>query len=190
MVKLQDSKQLYFIAIIPPLTIQDEVIALKNEMSQKYNSRHALKSPPHITLLMPFKWKEEKESIIEDFLKTFALLRSPFNIRLNGFGAFPKRVIFIDVVKNELLYTLANDLLSAVRKELKILVETYKNKGFTAHMTVAHRDLKPMAFEEAWKEFRDKPFDREFLVNHISLLKHDGHQWRVYKDFKFENPNG
>lgn len=190
MANTQATKQLYFIAIVPPISVQEEVTALKHEIAQKYNSRHSLKSPPHVTLIMPFKWKEEKENAIIDFLRAFALKRSPFSIHLRGFGAFPKRVIFIDVEKNELLHVLASDLLSAIRKELKILMETYKNKGFTAHMTIAHRDLKPVAFEQAWNEFKDKQFDQELLINHISLLKHDGHQWKVYKDFKFENPNG
>ena len=45
----------FFIAILPPETIQREITDFKEEIARDFKSSHALKSPPHITLLMPFR---------------------------------------------------------------------------------------------------------------------------------------
>lgn len=63
----------YFIAIIPPSPIESDVLALKNFFKEKYNSKASLNSPPHITLHMPFLWKEKKEEELNDALRSFAI---------------------------------------------------------------------------------------------------------------------
>ena len=39
------SESLYFIAVVPPSKIQDEITQLKNEVADKFGSRHALNAP-------------------------------------------------------------------------------------------------------------------------------------------------
>ena len=51
---MKEKKTLYFIAILPPDSIQKEVTDFKNHFLVKYGVRQALKSPPHITLLNPY----------------------------------------------------------------------------------------------------------------------------------------
>ena len=46
---------LYFIALIPGKELKEKVRAVKERMKADYNAGHALKSPAHITLQMPFK---------------------------------------------------------------------------------------------------------------------------------------
>ena len=60
---------LYFLAIIPPSPLYEEALELKNYFKENYQSKASLNSPPHITLHMPFQWKQEKE---EDLVGTFA----------------------------------------------------------------------------------------------------------------------
>jgi 2'-5' RNA ligase len=181
----KDTQKLYFIAVVPQEDIRSEVTGFKHYIAEHFNSRHSLKSPPHITLQMPFKWKEEKENKLVKFLGDFSSTQIPFEVALKNFSAFPKRVIYIDIVKNEYLEKLYFNLSSAIRKELKIINDSYKNQGFTPHMTIAHRDLKPAAFDMAWAEFKEKPFDKKFLVDHICLLKHNGKSWDIFERFSF-----
>ena len=56
-IKHEKRKQ-YFVALIPPSPVYEEAQALKEYFREKYNSKAALNSPPHITLHMPFFWKE------------------------------------------------------------------------------------------------------------------------------------
>src|SRR5258708_485210 len=87
----------YFIAIVPPSPVFEEVVALKNYFKEKYNSRAALNSPPHITMHMPFLWKEKKEGFLISSLQVFAADQKPATIELSNFTSFPPRVIFINV---------------------------------------------------------------------------------------------
>ena len=55
------------------------------------------------------------------------------------------------------------------------------------HMTVAFRDLKKELFTLAWDEFESKQYAPSFEVNTITLLKHDGKEWKQLKQFDFGN---
>ena len=64
--------KLYFLAIIPPSPFYDEALRLKHYFKDEYNSKASLNSPPHITLHMPFEWKEKKEEMLIEKLNLFA----------------------------------------------------------------------------------------------------------------------
>ena len=68
---------LYFIALIPPDEIREEVKSLKEEMSARFRSSHALKSPAHITLQMPFKRDDSFEEEMYSTLHSFTLEQLP-----------------------------------------------------------------------------------------------------------------
>jgi 2'-5' RNA ligase len=48
-------EKLYFIAIIPPQPYKEKIAGIKQSFAEIYHVSHALKSPPHITLIPPFK---------------------------------------------------------------------------------------------------------------------------------------
>ena len=178
---------LYFVAIIPPSPIYEEALGLKNHFKEKYQSKASLNSPPHITLHMPFQWKEDKE---DELLSTFEKLSpvvKPFKLKLSGFGSFPPRVLFIDVDKNESLVNLHQNIHHQCKRELNVFNANYKDKAFHPHLTLAFRDLKKPMYAKAWEEFEHKDFNTEFSVDKFALLKHNGKVWEVYKEFFFEN---
>jgi 2'-5' RNA ligase len=178
---------LYFIAIIPPSPIYEEALGLKNHFKEKYQSKASLNSPPHITLHMPFQWKEDKE---DELLSTFEKLSpvvKPFKLKLSGFGSFPPRVLFIDVDKNESLVNLHQNIHQQCKRELNVFNANYKDKAFHPHLTLAFRDLKKPMYAKAWEEFEHKDFNTEFSVDKFALLKHNGKVWEIYKEFFFEN---
>lgn len=182
---------LYFVAIVPPSPINEEALKYKNYFNDEYKSKASLNSPPHITLHMPFQWKEEKEEeLIQTFLK-FSSSISAFHLKLSGFGSFAPRVIFIDVEKNEALETMQKKLHQHCKKELNVFNAIYKDKGFHPHITLAFRDLKKPLFEKAWEEFKHKNFSGDFTADKFSLLKHNGKIWEIFKEFSLtEKPNG
>src|SRR4051812_23130514 len=99
----EDRTKLYFIALIPPSPIYDEALKQKNHFKENYNSKASLNSPPHITMHMPFRWKEEKENDLVKKIGSFFKEYDPIKVCLDNFSAFPPRVIFINVVKSEAL---------------------------------------------------------------------------------------
>ena len=178
-------KFLYLIAILPPDKIAEDVKAIKTVMSEKFNSSHTLKSPAHITLQKPFSRTEESETAIVKFLEKKAEQFSPFSIELSGFGHFDKRVIFINVLENKILYNLFEKLQRGLIDDLNFS-ERDRHEKFTPHMTVAHKDLKPEQFKNAWQEFKDREISFSFTAEGIYLLKHNDKFWEAYKFFRFK----
>lgn len=174
---------LYFIAIIPPSPAREDLQALKEYFKEEYNSKASLNSPPHITLHMPFRFSDKKRPILLKVLENVAADHSLFQLELKDFSAFTPRVIFADVVKNEVLMSLQKSVMKACRQDLKLLNANYKDQAYHPHVTLAFRDLKKPAFAEAWKEFETRKFEASFLVKHFCLLKHDGAQWQVDTEF-------
>lgn len=177
--------QRYFVAIIPGEPVYSEVVAIKKYFEQRHRSKAALGSPPHITLHMPFLWKENKEQRLFDAMQQLATHQQSFSITLKNFGAFPPRVIYIDLLPEQQLTQLQQRVRSVFKKELNLINTNYKDLPFHPHMTVAFRDLRKEEFLSAWKTFETKAFEASVLVNSIALLKHDGKQWHVYQQFAF-----
>jgi 2'-5' RNA ligase len=170
----------YFLAIVPPSPVFEKALELKNYFKEKYHSKASLNSPPHITLHMPFRWKEEREDELITKLEEFGL--ASFPLQLLNFNSFPPRVIFIDVVPNECLPALQKKLLRYCKKELNLFNADYKDQPFHPHLTLAFRDLKKSTFGEAWNEFSSKPFEATFVVDRFVLLKHNGRVWESFRD--------
>ncbi len=184
----EDKPQRYFIAIVPPIPIYDEVREHKVYFKEQYNSKASLNSPPHITLHMPFQWKLKKEDELVDSLTTFFSEFEPLTIDLNKYSTFPPRVIFINVHKSAALENLQRELIRFCKRELGLFNANYKEQVFHPHLTLAFRDLKKPNYQRAWDEFASKNYQASFATETISLLKHNGKVWEVFKDFKLSNP--
>jgi 2'-5' RNA ligase len=182
----ESKEKLYFIAIVPPTPIYDHALEQKEYFKTHYNSKASLNSPPHITLHMPFRWKEKEENELTAKLEKFSQSNHPISIRLDKFSSFPPRVIFINVVMNKELEALQKNLQRYCKRVLNLFNSNYKELPFHPHLTVAFRDLKKPNFQRAWEEFKMKDFQAEFMADKIALLKHTGKVWQVHQEFKFQ----
>jgi 2'-5' RNA ligase len=174
--------QKYFIAIVIPEPFHLDVMAFKQLIAAKYNSKAALCSPAHITLHMPFEWKEEKENILIETLQQFSF-KEDFMIELQDFSCFAPRVIFVDVIKNELLNKLQNDLVIYMKRNLCLFNQADDMRGFYPHVTIAFRDLKKQLFYEAFTHFKTQSYNASFKATSFCLLKHTGIEWQSFKEF-------
>lgn len=173
----------YFIAITPPEPIYQEVAQFKTYMRDHYQSKAALRSPPHITLHMPFLWKEKKEMVLLEKLRAFAAHQTPFSIDLHDFGCFEPRVIFMQVTDNDALSSCQQALMRFCRVELNLFNANYRDHPFHPHLTIAFRDLKKQNFPAAWADFAARTWKATWTVKTISLLKHDGTEWKIHHEF-------
>ncbi|WP_353930256.1 2'-5' RNA ligase family protein [Okeanomitos corallinicola TIOX110] len=173
----------FFIAILPPQHIQDYANDIKQYFVDNYDSRGAQNSPPHITLQPPFIMADREISILETFLENFAKNQNYLPIELDGFAAFPPRVIYMNVIKNQALLTLQSNLVNDVEGKLGIVSKGRNNHSFHPHLTVARRDLKKSDFYTAWDKFKERQVYFEFVAENITLLLHDGKKWNVKSEF-------
>jgi len=173
------NESLYFIAILPPQEIQEEITQFKHIIAERFGSKHALNAPSHITLHMPFRWKDKRFDVLENVMHRLNDDLKPFEIELRNFGFFEPRVVFVDVVANESLRQLQRSVVDSCRKELKLDNANYQNQAFHPHVTIGFRDLKKRMFYEAKKEFEERGYGRGFGVDKIELLRHDGGEWII-----------
>ncbi len=152
-------------------------------MRDRFGAGHALKSPAHITLQMPFRMDEAQERDMAKSLKNFATREMAFQVDLNGFDSFPPRVLFVRIVNHRPLKEFHSRFKQTVVKELGL--QDKSPFEYHPHMTIATRDLTEEAFNLAWPEFRNRVFVANFLVKSLFLLKHNGKDWDVYKEFLF-----
>lgn len=175
---------LYFIAIIPPEEISSDITSFKQEMADTYSTKKALRVMPHITLKAPFTIASHRDEEVVEWFENIKTDVPPFEIKLNGFGAFdnPKNpVIFVKPEVSEEMRMVQKDILATFKKQFKSIPLHFHEEEFHPHMTIAYRDLAYAEFEKAWKIYNKK----EFLVNFYNytfyLLKHNKIQWEIAK---------
>lgn len=180
---IQMRDPLYFIALLPEEEIQNEVTAFKQYCARYFGASHSLTSPPHITLVAPFSWPKTALPELTAALDDFAVEQSPFEVQLRDFGSFPPRVIYVDIVPNPALKTLASDLAGFLETQVGLKRES--THGFNPHMTIAHRDLQREVFPTAWKHFSGLSFQRTFEASGITLLRHEQRRWEIANTYFF-----
>jgi 2'-5' RNA ligase len=173
----------YFIAIVPPEPLKNELEQLKQKFFNEFNTKGALRSPAHITLHMPFEFKEKEENRIILFLENFCKEFNPFEVKIKNYNCFEPRVIYADVVKSDSLFKLRQLLVDRIKPALNILNADYKGLGFHPHITLAFRDLKKQAFYVAWNKYKDEQLEADFDCNTITLLKHHENRWLEHRKF-------
>lgn len=174
---------MYFIAIIPTELLLEQISALKLAFSKSYHTVHALKSPPHITLIPPFSIENYVEKNITNLLVKFVSSYASFDISISGYGAFKPRVVYLRIVKNDMLETIQKTLAKKCNEDLGI--DIYMNKPYLPHMTLAFRDLSPQMFYKAWEKYEIETFQASFHAKNLFLLKHSGKSWDIAYELPF-----
>ena len=185
--KSESGNERFFVAIIPPLEIAKKITSIKEHFSETYGSRAALRSPPHITLVMPFFWQTKKEEILIDEVEGLANSLEPFELELEDFGSFAPKVVFVQVLPNSSLSEAQRGIVLGLRERLNINHPNSNNRTFHPHVTVAFRDLRKAKFHEAWREFQTRAFKEAFRAEAIALLRHNGKRWEIYREFPFSS---
>ncbi len=176
---------LLFIAILPSRAVQEEVTTMKQYIAKRWGPCHALKSPPHITLQPPFQWTEARMQELSQCLHALVSVQKPFWVILHGYGAFAPRVFFIQPELSPPLKVLFTKLKERLTREFGSPFDRKDERTFHPHMTLAHRDMEPVVFDQIWADFQKRPYQRAFSVNSLALLQWKGHHWEVREEFPF-----
>ena len=172
-----NSKDLYFIGLIAPSAIEEPVLGWKLWMREHFGCKVALKSPAHITLIPPFYMEASNEQAVINFLDEFVKGFPPIDIRLDGFGSFSRRVIFVHVEPNPAL----NNLYDQVSHRFHQVMPDFEpdKRPFQAHITIANRDIPPRAFRDAMQHFREITYADTMHADSVCLLKLEPGKWKI-----------
>jgi 2'-5' RNA ligase len=177
---------MYYIALVAPEHINRQVLKWKNYFKDNFGCTVALKSPAHITIIPPFWMNDELEKELITSMMEFSATKNKFEITLKDFSAFKPTVIFIDVVRNEKLNHLHQSFVDFILNKDKFPVHTV-DRTFHPHVTLAARDLYKKAFREAWEVFSKKKYGSTWVINGISILRHNKKNWDVIFTSQFED---
>jgi 2'-5' RNA ligase len=174
------SLQLYFIALVPPKNIREEVLDFQRLAEEKFNSKVTLRSPVHLTLVPPFKASlDELKQISKKITGCLKNNHRPLATTITGFYHFSNRVIMLEVSKTIALEVLFTDIMLAAS-------EITYNHGYTKfvpHITIANRDLIPEVFDKAYEYFSHIPYSRNFIADEIAIFSFDHGTWSAIKQF-------
>ncbi|NVJ87202.1 MAG: 2'-5' RNA ligase family protein [Algoriphagus sp.] len=168
--------QKYFLAILPPLDFLSQVHQLKLEIREAFGIKYALKSPPHITVRMPFLYNELKEDKLVTLLSSFSKEYEQFPIHVRGTDEFRRRVIFLDIQAGEALFKFQRELRIFCKRNL-FLQDELSDLNFHPHMTVAFRDVKKQQFDSVFNFIKERDLSADFEVKSYFLLKHKNGLW-------------
>lgn len=168
----------YFIGLLLPPAFESQINMLKRGIAAQFQVKFALLSPSHLTLKMPFRYKEAKEKELGLRLTTLLETQAPFQLQLAGIGHFGRRNIHQQVAPSESLVQLQTMLRSFCKRSLH-LVEELSDRNFQPHVTLAYKDLKPTHFEEVLAFARENAGHGVFLVEQAYLLKKVEGRWKA-----------
>ena len=180
---IKSKDPLYFIALMPPARIRNEIENFKKEIKAKFGIQHALKLPAHITLQIPFRMSDNQAKILMKKLEKFCHENVAFETTLDGFGKFGKQVIFIKVKDHKPYFLLFEDLQKLILNFIDLKKHEIASK-IHPHITIATRDLKRSAFPEIWDEFKNRDYNNSYQIKDLYLLKHNGKTWDVVRKFE------
>jgi 2'-5' RNA ligase len=167
---------MYFIAILAPDSINQQVLQWKYFMRDRFSCVVALKSPAHITLISPFCIDSGLQPLLEASLDSFSSQRRKFLVTVKNFDSFKPRVIFVHVEQSKTLEQLKEDL-ENILFENSLFPIKKETRAFHPHITLANRDLHKKDFLSAWEHFKNRKYKHSFQADGISLMKHTGAKW-------------
>jgi 2'-5' RNA ligase len=177
---------LYFLALVLPSGLNEKVLPYKEMMREKFNCHVGLKSPAHVTIVPPFWMDADNEQQLLEDADSLCTGIAPFKMVTDDFSAFKPRTIFIALKPNEEAAHVKKsaDVFFSDRAPYEMKRET---RPFHPHITIATRDLYKRAFAEAWSYFEKEQFREEWLMDGLSILRHNKKNWDVIHTSQFKN---
>lgn len=177
-----DEKTQIGIAILPPEDYSLFVRKQEIYLAKKYDTIQGLLQPPHVTV----KWPFSVDSIwqFDDYCKSLANDITPFEVRIEGYGFFEPKVIFLKVLPSDELVKLHLRILSDLRGKFGIEKNKFEGATQQFHTTLAYSDISEANFHKAKQELEnvERP-EWSFTFDSIGLFRFSGEEWLVHKKY-------
>ena len=177
---------LKLIALIIPEPLKSLVIEEQESIRDRWGPKHALRTPPHITIIPPIEVNNDEIKLLWSLAEEIAKRRSPFEIEFDGYGAFKPRVVFIHPLLTDALEKLYTDWRQMLEKNLAHVLEKYPDRPYHPHLTLAHRNVDKDTFSEMWCYFKERELKANIPFDRFSILKHQPDGWKIEEEFKFK----
>lgn len=176
-------RMVYF-SLVCPDVVSREIRGFQQWLFLRHGARAAMKSPAHITLVAPFWWPAERLDALSAHAAAFHFAPPKVSLRLDGFGHFGKRVLFVRVEAPPELQALQE----AFNSHMRLMAgSTLKqdDRPFHPHVTIATRDMTPAAFRDAWEHFSRIEYGAAMDLDAISMMLQRPGAWDIHHSFRW-----
>lgn len=170
-----------FVALLLPPALAEPLRALQLDIRDRFHSRAALRSPPHLTLVAPFECEREELAGLDEWLSLAVLSQRSFEVVLDGFACFAPRVIFLAPEPSLPLSRLNEALQGPLAGRYPFVKPPHR--PFHPHVTLAYKDLAPGRFRTAWAEFEGRAYSARWIADTVTRLEHEEGKWRVRREY-------
>lgn len=168
---------LYFAGISVPEPYSLTIRKMQEVFRDTFGAVHALNSPPHITLIPPFRASSDDfDWLINSFCDLLADV-DRFPIQISDFGSFGEKVVYVNVcISNHLrdLYERLSEPFEARFPAIEI-----RSRAFHPHVTLASRDLPPGQFSSSMRWLGTMQLKASFTVESVTFYRHHLRHWEA-----------
>jgi 2'-5' RNA ligase len=118
----------YFLAVVPPTQLANQIDLFRSEWSQ-------VTLPAHITVKAPNSLAGTEQWLSE--VKTFCEVTAPITVILDGVGQFASTVVYLRVISPALV-ALHHSLLEIINPPLAERAAYFEGPAYEPHLTLAH----------------------------------------------------
>ena len=133
------------------------------------------------TLLPPLRQHDAFEAKCVEVLTEFVASQPAFSVGLDGFAWFGNRTLFVHVSEAAAVKNFHAALTAWLARHLPEVPR--ETRPFTPHLTLATRDLPTAQVPELRRLFAPRAYQADFVVDTITLFRHDGRQWQPRATF-------
>ncbi len=169
----------YFIAHLLSGAAKSYHETLSRELSAKFKTVYLSdRVPPHITLKAPFTADESEIEEVERVVKALARAEHAPPLRIEGFGRFGFRTIYLDIKKSPEAVAFMRRAIATLNANLPFLPRP-PLEGNKLHTSVA-RFLTRRQSRRVWRHLglTETPHF-EVSLDTLALLEKDEKEWRV-----------
>jgi 2'-5' RNA ligase len=172
----------FFVALMLPAEIAAKVTEVIQFLSEHYNTRVST-AAPHITLIPPFHATASQLEHLKIDLREFSAFHVPIQVHLQGFGAFPKRVLYVDLSSPGEIVSFKGSLDESLPRSRHFLPVPCLE--FVPHVSVASKRVQRRGvFDAAWAEIQSKTFEGSWTAMELTLLCFDNNnRWVEVEKF-------
>ncbi len=166
---------LYYLAILPGPPVAGQLQQIRLQLGNRFSLKRALRSPPHITLIPPFRLDDTSMPDLVYRICKVCSTQQDFIVYLHGMSFFSNRVLFANPVSTEPLLRLQSALQSALA-----LPGDTSGRPYLPHLTLLLNDrghtLPPGQVKEAIQNIE---IHCTFQIRSVYLLRLSQKRWQA-----------
>lgn len=170
----------YLLVVHPDMEVYSKVLAERQSFNEMYQSKHSIKSKPHITIAN-FVARESMEETLIRWIQRVCSSHRSFHVTLNNYSGVPPHTIYLRVQDHLPFNLLAQKLL--------VINEYIQSNGCPEvrwsgkpYLNISGK-LNEDVYEAAMRDYSQRTFCETFIACELALLRKTSGDWKIVNIF-------